>query len=110
MGRQRIPRSFSILESSHGTPRVTVTADSPLIAMFSMMIGNPAMIPAGSELIKYGRHNAILETRKNDQGFKLQIVIDSSLIDVDARGLTDEQLLRMFDQAAVDRVAAALGG
>lgn len=99
----------TVIEQSYksGGKRITATiqADSPLIQMFSMWVANPAMLGDDAELIKYKEHNAVL--KKQGRGFSLQILIGSSL--VEAKGdATDDQLLKMFDQTAVDKLAAVL--
>jgi hypothetical protein len=85
---------------------VTITADSPLVQMFSMWINNPSLLEPGSELIKYGANNAVL--KKQGDALQLLILIGSDICDVNVRGRNDEFLLKVFDQAAVDRLAAAL--
>lgn len=85
---------------------VTITADSPLVQMFSMWITNPAMLEAGSELVKYGPHNAVL--KKQGNRWQLMLLIKSDLCDITVDGRDDEFLLKLFDQAAVDRLAAVL--
>jgi hypothetical protein len=91
-----------------GSLKVSLTLDSPLVQMFNMWVANPAMLEKGAELIKYGDHNAVLKT--GDNRLELQILIDGAhLCEVRARGGVDEDaLFAVFDQAAVDRLAAAL--
>ncbi len=89
-----------------GTLICTVTADSPMIQMFGMWVKNPALLGEGAELVKYGEYDALL--KKEGDRWSLQIVIGSSL--VEAKGqVSDEFLLRMFDQKVVDRLADVLG-
>jgi len=83
-----------------------VTADSPLLQMFAMWVANPALLGEDAELVKYGAYDAIL--KKKGRGWSLQIVIGSSLIDVETASESDEFLLAMFPQAAVDRLAKVL--
>ncbi len=95
-------------EEGKGRMSVTVTADSPMVQMFSMMIGNPAMLPKGAELIEYEAHRAVLEPKGSD-GLKLTILIaEKHICEVDARGATEDQLFGAFDQKAVDGLATAL--
>jgi hypothetical protein len=86
---------------------VTVTADSPLIQIFSMWTTNPAMLEEGAELIKYGSYNAVLKN-PNSSRWELQLVIDKTLIEVTATGFDDDRLLKFMNQAAVDQLAAVL--
>lgn len=85
---------------------VTITADSPLVQMFSMWINNPSLLEKGSELIKYKAYNAVL--KKQGDSLQLMILIGSDICDVNLRGRNDEFLLKLFDQAAVDRLAGVL--
>ena len=89
-----------------GTIKVTVTADSPMIGMFKMLLSNPAMIGENQELIKYGEIMAVLET--NGKRKNLKIVIDNSMVEAAFRGHDDDFIFGMWDQAAVDALAAAL--
>lgn len=89
--------------------QVTVTADSPLVQMLGMVINNPAMLPKGSELIKYGAHSALLEQKSGGKSRGLQILIHGKdLVDVQFPSDDEDALFAMFDQAAVDRLAQAL--
>ncbi len=87
---------------------VTVTADSPLLQMFRMWVANPAMLPAGSELIKYGAHNAVLKKEQGGQKRNLQILIGNSLVDVNWPNADEDALLAMWNQAAVDKLDRTL--
>jgi len=90
-----------------GTLSCQVTADSPMIQMFGMWVKNPAMLGEGAELVKYGEYDAVL--RKESDRRSLQIVIGTSMVEAKGR-VSDEFLLRMFDQKVVDRLAVVLGG
>jgi hypothetical protein len=100
-----VEQSYSSADGS-GSLRVTITADSPLTQMFSMWVANPKLLEPGSELIKYGAHNAVL--KKQGSGWQLMTVIDQDLCEVNVDGRDDDFLLKFFDQAAVDRLAACL--
>ena len=87
---------------------VTVAADSPMISMMGMLFANPAMRQPHQELIEYGSHKAILDT-SNANRLDLQILISGKhLVQVHCPE-NDEFLFAMFDQTAVDNIAAALG-
>ncbi|MCB9915456.1 MAG: hypothetical protein H6828_09955 [Planctomycetes bacterium] len=88
------------------TLQVTVTADSPMAQMFAMWITNPALLGEGAEAVKYGAYDAIL--KQEGQGWSLQILIGSSLVEAKGRKATDELLLKLFDQQAVDKLAKEL--
>lgn len=87
---------------------VTVTADSPMISMMGMMFSNPALLGANKELIEYGSHRAVLDT-SNARRLDLQILIsDKHLVQVTCPE-SEDFLFALFDQTAVDGLAAALG-
>jgi hypothetical protein len=90
--------------------RVEVTANSPLMQMVAVMFQNPTLIEAnGGELVKYGTHKAILK-KSGDNGQELQLLMhDQHLVKVDAQGVSADDLLKIFDQAFVDRLEKPLG-
>jgi len=89
---------------------VEVTANSPMLQMLAMMFSNPALIQAdGGEIVQYGAHEAILKKQGGD-GQELQILMhDKHLIRVSAQGVSADDLLKIFDQAFVDRMEKPLG-
>ncbi|MFY9344674.1 MAG: hypothetical protein WAT39_19430 [Planctomycetota bacterium] len=89
---------------------VEVTANSPLMGMLTMMFDNPTLVEAsGGELVKYGAHKAILK-KSGDSGQELQLLMHGThLIKIDAQGVTADDLLKVFDQAFVDRLEKPLG-
>jgi hypothetical protein len=89
---------------------VEVTANSPVLQMLAMLFANPAAITAeGGEIVKYGAHKAILK-KSGDNGQELQILMyDKHLIKVTSQGLSADELLKLFDQAFVDRMEKPLG-
>ena len=88
---------------------VTVTADSPMVSMFNMWITNPAMLGEDGELIEYEKDDKAVLKNPGSR-LELQIMISKAHIcEVRANGLTDDELFAMFDQAAVDKLKAALG-
>lgn len=90
--------------------KVTVTADSPLVGMFSMWVTNPAMLDENSELIEYGPHSALLKQTGGGRGRELMILINGAHIcEVTYRGTDEDFLFELFDQAAVDALARVLG-
>jgi hypothetical protein len=97
-------------ESGEKSLSVEVMANSPLIQMLGMMFNNPALVEAqGGELIKYGVHKAML-TKSGDDGRELQILMhDAHLIKISSQGVGEDDLLKMFDQAFVDRLEKPLG-
>jgi hypothetical protein len=93
-------------KSGDGSVRVTITADSPYLQAITMWIANPSLLEKGSELVKYGPHNAVL--RKQDDRWNLMVVLGQDLCEVTVEGRKDDFLLKMFDQAAIDKLAGAL--
>ena len=89
---------------------VEVTANSPMLQMLAIMFANPAMISSeGGELVQYGAHKAILK-KTGENAHELQILMhDKHLIRVDAQGVSADDLLKVFDQAFVDRMEKPLG-
>jgi hypothetical protein len=88
---------------------VTVTADSPMVQMFSMALGNPALMDKDSERIEYGQDEAILKKTANGRARELTIIVAGKHIVLVNYGSDDEDaLFAMFDQAFVDRLSAAL--
>ena len=86
---------------------VTVNADSPLVGMLGMMFGNPAALGQDGEVVGYGAHRALF--KREGSSLSLQIVLsDRHLVNVEFPGQDEETLFAMFDQRAVDRIAAAL--
>lgn len=85
---------------------VSVGFDSPMVEMFSLWSMHPAALEAGSKFVKYDPHSAVL--RKEGSGWQLLLLIGQDLCTATVQGRNEEFLLKMFDQAAVDRLAAAL--
>ena len=101
----------NVIEQNYqGTHRVnvTVTADSPMVQMFSMALSNPALMDKDSELIEYGTHKALLKTKGDRR--ELQILLfERHLVNVNAREIDEDALFALFDQRAIDSLAKALG-
>ena len=93
-------------ESGEGSLELTVTADSPLAQMVQMWLTNPQMLGEDAELVKYGTSQAVL--RKDGDSWNLQMLIDDDLVEATLYGQSDDFLLGFLDQAAVDKLAAAL--
>ena len=90
--------------------KVTVTADSPMIQMLNMWISNPAMLDANSELIEYGDHRAVLKKTSGGKQRELMIVLHGKHVaQVDYANDDEDFLFEVWNQAAIDRLAAALG-
>lgn len=100
----------SVIEQTYQGPgksvHVTVTADSPMLQMFQMIVQNPAMLQPNQELIKYNECSAVLETE--DQQVTLRFLIQDTLVEGDFQGADDDFALAMFNQAAVTKLFAAI--
>ncbi|MEM8713058.1 MAG: hypothetical protein AAGG01_19085, partial [Planctomycetota bacterium] len=60
-----------------------------------------------AELIKYGPHSAILQ-KNGDMRFELSVVLGKSIVKADCNGVSDDALLKLMSQAAIDKLEAAL--
>jgi hypothetical protein len=87
-----------------------VTANSPLLQMMTMMFANPALVEAdGGEIVKYGPHKAILK-KSGENGQELTILMhDAHLVKASAQNVSSDDLLKIFDQATIDRLEKPLG-
>ncbi len=87
-----------------------ITANSPMVPMLAMMFANPAVVKAdGGEIVEYGKHKALLK-KNGDNGHELTILLfDKHVVKATCQDLTADELLVVFDQAAVDRLEKALG-
>lgn len=95
-------------EGGRGSISVSIMSDSPMIQMFNMWASNPAMLGENAELIEYEAHRAVL--KKESSGLSLQILIHKKhMCDVKVRGLDEDAMFKMFDQATIDKLAAILG-
>ncbi len=90
--------------------QIEVSANSPMVQMISMLLSNPAMIQAQKgEAITYGTSKAML-TKQDGGGIELQILMnDVHLIKVTSRGISEDDLLKIIDQAMIDRLDKPLG-
>lgn len=101
-----------VVEGSYRGPdsrdlSLTATMGSPMVQMFAPMLANPSFLGDDAELIKYGEHKALLQ-KNGDTSWELTIILGGDLVQARADGMTDEQLLAVLDQEAVDALAAAL--
>ncbi len=87
--------------------KLTMSVDSPMVQMMSMAFSNPALLGDGAEVIKYGKYQGLLKKNGNDR-YELSILIGDDMLQADARGMTDDALLVLCNQAMVDKMAAAL--
>lgn len=86
--------------------RITVTADSPMLQMFRMIVQNPAMLQPNQELVKYAECQAVLETE--GEQVTLRFLLEESLVEADFQGYDADSALKVFDQAAVTKLYVAI--
>lgn len=86
--------------------RITVTADSPMLQMFRMIVQNPAMLQKNQELVKYAECQAVLETEA--RRVTLRFMLGESLVEGEFQGYDADGALVVFDQAAVTKLNAAI--
>ena len=91
-----------IYEGSGKQIRVNITADSPMLQMFNMIVQNPAMVQPNQELIKYTECSALLETQ--GQVVTLRFMLGDSLVEGTFNGEDSDFALAMFNQAAVTKL------
>ena len=102
-------RQFKYTSDNGQRMEVQVMGNSPLVAMFGLAVQNPAMLGKDQEVVRYGSHTALLKANPNGKGAELQILIGGKhTVTVQLRGESDEFLLKVMDQAAVDRIAKVL--
>ena len=95
-------------ESGSGSVRAKVMADSTtmatmLDAQFRMAALNPKL-----EVVTYNAHKALFEKKANGD-LKMQLLIDGKhYVEVTARGLSEDDFFKMFNQEFVDRLAKVL--
>jgi hypothetical protein len=93
-------------QEGDGELKISIMPEAPMAGMLAMAF-NMAGMDKSSEVVTYGSHKGML--RKEGERLTLQILVNAKdLIDVNASGMSDEVLLKVVDQAFVDRVVAAL--
>ncbi len=93
-------------EDGDGELKISIMPEAPMAGMLTMAF-NMAAMDKTAEVVTYGTNKGLL--RKEGDRITLQILLGAKdLIDVNASGMNDETLLKVVDQAFVDRVAAAL--
>ncbi len=89
---------------------VEVTANSPAVQMFAVMLSNPALAKAdGGEIVEYTNHKALLK-KSGDSSIELTLIMhEKHLVKFQADGLTADELLAIADEAMVGRLEKPLG-
>jgi len=85
---------------------VKLMLDSPMAKTFVGMLG--MMRDKDTEVITYNGSKATLKTRgSNRYEFKM-ILNNAHYMEADSRGLSDDELLKIFSQEAIDKIAKAV--
>lgn len=107
LGMMSLPTERSYRKEGGGDEiKISILAESPMVAMMGMMFSAAAMSKEG-EIVTYKENKGLL--KKEGDSYNLQIVVSGRhLITVEAAGIDDAGLLKMVDQAFVDRIVAAL--
>jgi hypothetical protein len=93
-------------QEGDGEIRISITPESPMASALAMGFG-VAALDKSAEVITYKGDKGLL--RKEGDRLTLQILLSGKhVIDVQASGIDDESLLKLIDQAFVDRVLGAL--
>lgn len=86
--------------------RLTVTADSPMLAMFRMVLDNPAMLQKNQELVKYTEGNALVETQGDT--VTLRILFGDTMVEGEFQGADADHALSVMTQQAVTALHQAI--
>jgi hypothetical protein len=85
---------------------VKLMLDSPMAKTFIGMFGI-LMRDKNTEIITYNTNKAALKSRGSNR-YELKMVLNNAhYLEVDSRGFSDDELLKVFCQEAVDRIAKA---
>lgn len=87
---------------------ISIMIKTPMIQQYSMMFTNPAFLEKGSELIEYTADKGVLKAQ--GRSTELNVVLDGeSLLQAQIRAEKQgDFLLEVVNQAAVDKLKAAL--
>lgn len=95
-------------EDGSGHIDVQIMADSPAVRMMQGMFAMAGMRKDVETVDYEGGDKALLE-KVGDEGYKLTILVaQKHLITVETSSLTDEQVFRFMDQAALTKIKAQL--
>lgn len=96
-------------EDGSVTLSITVHPNSPTIQMFTMALKMAAMQP-DIEVVKYNEHQALFEKKNDGKRLVLKLLVsEKHYVEVNARGLSEDSLFEMLNQAFVDLLAKVLG-
>lgn len=93
--------------------KVSITADSPLLSMMTMMISSPMMMQAdpGARVYSLGAHRGMIKHEQGTNDWEINLMVDGKiLLQVSGRGVkgkeTVEAYLKAIDLAAVQQAFA----
>lgn len=86
---------------------LTATMGSPLAAMFAPQLSNPALLGDDAEVIKYGDDRALLK-KSGDDRWELTVLLGENIVQANARKMSDDALLKVMSQSAIDAMKAAM--
>ena len=95
--------------SYHGEGKsvsMTVTADSPMLQMYRMVLQNPAMLQPNQEIVKYAECQAVLETEGRQ--VVLRFLLEDTMVEADFQGYDADGALGVFSQTAVTKLHGAI--
>lgn len=101
-----VEQSYVPVSGAGQTLTVKVTSDSPMLAMVSMSLTNPALLGPEAELIQYTAHKGVLS--KQGDGYMLQVVIGQDIVEASAPDKDGDFLLGVLSQKVIDALAATL--
>ena len=109
MGTAATPIEQSYTGPKGASIKISCSINSPLAKMFGMALTLAAQDPA-KEAIGYGDHKGLLEKRSGGERLNLQLLIAGKhAVTVTARGVSEDDLFGMINQAFVDKFAKILG-
>jgi len=89
---------------------ITITADSPLLGMMTMMLSNPMLMQTdpGTRVYTLGGHRGMVKHEKDSDAWEISLMVGGkTMVQVSGRGLKDkgaaENYLKAIDLAKVER-------
>jgi len=89
---------------------ITITADSPLLGMMTMMLSNPMLMQTdpGTRIYTLGGHRGMIKHDKDSDAWEISLMVGGkTMVQVSGRGLKDKQAaedyLKAIDLAKVEK-------
>jgi len=89
---------------------ISITADSPLLGMMTMMLSNPMLMQtdAGTRIYTHAGHRGMIKHEKDSNEWEISLMVGGKImVQVTGRGLQDkkpvEDYLKAIDLAAVEK-------